>query len=63
LTVIFNDEDHSVAERREIIVGHSLLNRLVLVCFKELGRGRVRIFSSRVPTKKERKDYENREDF
>jgi uncharacterized DUF497 family protein len=63
LAVIFDDEDHSAKEQREIIVGHSLLYRLVLVCFKELGGGPVRIFSARLPTSKERKDYERKEGF
>jgi uncharacterized DUF497 family protein len=60
LAAIFDDEDHSADERREIIIGHSLLNRLVLVCFTERQEGRVRIFSARKLTSKERKDYEER---
>ena len=60
LAVIFDDEDHSTDEHREIIIGHSLLNRLVLVCFTERQKGVVRIFSARPLTKRERKDYEER---
>ena len=60
LAVIFDDEDHSAEEHREIIIGQSLLNRLVLVCFLEPEEGRVRIFSARRLTSKERKDYEER---
>src|SRR5260370_24298577 len=29
---IFADEDHSVNEQREIIIGHSQMKRLLLVC-------------------------------
>ena len=43
LAFIFDDEEHSERERREIIVGHSILNRLLLACFQELTSNRVRI--------------------
>jgi len=33
LAVIFDDEDHSTDEHREIIIGDSLLNRLVFGLF------------------------------
>ncbi|MBK8870753.1 MAG: BrnT family toxin [Elusimicrobia bacterium] len=33
LAVIFDDEDHSDRENREIIIGHSLTGRLVIVSF------------------------------
>ena len=55
---IFDDEDHSADELREIIVGHSINNRLLLVCFTERAQDVVRIFSARLATQKERKDYE-----
>jgi hypothetical protein len=58
LAFIFDDEDHSKDERLEIIIGHSILNRLVLVCFTERTEDLVRIISARLATKKERKDYE-----
>jgi uncharacterized DUF497 family protein len=60
LARVFDDEEHSAHERREIIVGHSMLDRLVLVCFTEREAETVRIFSARLATKKERKDYEER---
>lgn len=44
---IFDDEDHSITEQREIIIGHSVKHRLLLVCF-----------SARKSTKKERIGYE-----
>jgi uncharacterized DUF497 family protein len=44
-------------ERREIIIGHSSSNRLLLVCFTERERA-VRIISARPATKREQEDYE-----
>jgi uncharacterized DUF497 family protein len=35
LAVIFDDEVNSIDERREIIVGHSQQNRLLLIAFTE----------------------------
>jgi uncharacterized DUF497 family protein len=57
LAFIFADEAHSTEEEREIIIGHSLSNRLLLVCFIERGEV-IRIISARRATKKERNDYE-----
>ena len=57
LAAIFDDEAHSSDEPREIIVGHSNLERLLLVSFTERP-GRIRIISARRATKRERKDYE-----
>lgn len=56
--VIFDDEDHSTEEIREIIIGHSITSRLLLTCFTEVAKDVVRIFSTRLATKKERKAYE-----
>ena len=57
LARIFDDPDHSTDETREIIVGHSLKQRLVLVSFTERA-GRVRIIGARSATRRERQDYE-----
>ena len=57
LAVIFDDLNHSSNERREIIVGHSVSNRFLLVCFSER-TDIIRIFSARPVTGRERKDYE-----
>jgi uncharacterized protein len=57
LAVIFNDERHSTDDRREIIIGHSQKNRLLLVSFTERGHA-IRIISARLATRKERKAYE-----
>ena len=57
LARIFDDPDHSADEAREIIVGHSSQQRLLIVSFTERG-GRVRLVSARAATKRERHDYE-----
>jgi uncharacterized protein len=58
LARIFDDEDHSEDEQREIIVGHSVTGRLVLVSFIERTENVIRIISARPTTKREREDYE-----
>ena len=57
LARIFDDEDHSVEERREIIIGHSFHGRLMVVCFTAQAES-VRILSARKTTRREREDYE-----
>ncbi|NJM39974.1 MAG: BrnT family toxin [Anaerolineae bacterium] len=54
----FPDELHSTDEDREIIIGHSSRNRLLLVCFVERILDVIRIFSARRATENERADYE-----
>jgi uncharacterized DUF497 family protein len=63
LACIFDDEFHSVGEFREIIIGHSNRNRLLIVSFTEREKGVVRIFSSRLASRRERKDYEENQQF
>jgi len=58
LAYIFDDETHSAQEHREIIIGRSTRNRLLLVCFTERAEDVVRIISARSATKMEREDYE-----
>jgi uncharacterized DUF497 family protein len=58
LALIFDDEAHSGQEHREIIIGHSTKNHLLLVCFIERVENVVRIISARSATKREREDYE-----
>ena len=58
LAVIFDDEENSLDEIREIIIGHSILERLLLVSFTERGEDTVRIIIARKATKGERRDYE-----
>ncbi len=57
LVRIFDDEDYSIEEQREIIIGHSVKRRLLVVCFTAQ-EDSVRIFSARKATRRERKDYE-----
>ncbi len=57
LAVIFDDEAHSEGERREIIIGHSRNNRLLLISFTERSNV-IRIISARLATRREREDYE-----
>jgi uncharacterized protein len=57
LAVIFDDEAHSVGEKREIIIGHSQNNRLLIISFTERPNT-IRIISARLATRREREDYE-----
>ena len=63
LASLFDDQWHSAAERREIIIGHSAIHRLLLVYFTERANQVIRLFSSRLATKKERHDYETHTHF
>ena len=58
LAFIFDYEGHSEDEHREIIIGHSIGGRLVVVYFTERAESVVRIISARPTTKKEREHYE-----
>jgi uncharacterized DUF497 family protein len=55
--VIRDDPDHSLDELREIIVGYSNRQRVLLVSFTERGDV-VRLISARAATKREQKLYE-----
>ena len=58
LAFIFSDEEHSTEdEEREIIIGYSAHNRIILVAFTERATG-IRLINARRATPKERKDYE-----
>jgi uncharacterized protein len=57
LAVIFDDEAHSVGEKREIIIGHSQNSHLLLISFTERPNT-IRIISARLATRREREDYE-----
>jgi uncharacterized DUF497 family protein len=58
LAFIFDDMAHSEQEYREIIIGTSALQRMILVCFVERLEDVVRIISARPATRQEIKDYE-----
>ncbi len=56
LTIV--DTEHSVGERRFILVGMSYRNRLVVVAHSETGET-IRIISARPATSAERNSYEH----
>ena len=53
----FPDPDHSESELREITIGYTIKNRLVLV-FSTVRDNKIRIFSARLASKNERIKYE-----
>ena len=57
LARIFDDPGHSADEHREIIIGHSVSQQLLIVSFTER-EGRIRIMSARSTTSREHQDYE-----
>ena len=57
LASIFDDEDLSTAENREVIIGSTAANQLIVVCFVERNN-KVRLISARRATATERKEYE-----
>ncbi len=58
LAVIFDDEESSGDEIREIIIGHSFKGHLLVISFTERENS-VRIISARKATRNERKEYED----
>ena len=57
LFVIAADDDHSLVEKRFIILGESSRGRLLVVGYAERGKD-TRIVNARKATPKERKNYE-----
>lgn len=57
MAIIFDDDLHSEDEDRELIIGHSERQRLLIVSFTERG-DIIRIISARTATKRERDGYE-----
>ena len=57
LALTFSDPDHSDEEQREITIGNSEKDRVVIVAHCPRG-GRTRVFSAREVTRKERNQYE-----
>ena len=58
LFLTFADLDHSIEERRFIIMGESARGRLLVVAYTERGSA-TRLISERTVTRKERKAYES----
>ena len=57
LSLTIPDPDHSVGEERFVLIGQSDRRRLVVVAHVERGE-LIRIISARLPTRRERKTYE-----
>ena len=57
LSDTFDDPDHSAEERRFLIIGKSVLGRMLIVAHTDDGEV-VRIISAREPTRRERESYE-----
>lgn len=56
--ICYDDIEHSTMEERQIVIGYSRQNRLIMVCFTERESGKIRIISARRATSAERKQYE-----
>ena len=58
LELTISDPDHSVGEYRFLSIGHSSLNRILVVSYTER-EDRIRIISARTAAPKERRQYES----
>ena len=58
LAFIFDDEEHSAEEYRELIIGYSNRNRILIISFTERDDV-IRIITARKADSAERDDYEN----
>ena len=56
LARVYDDPDHSTHEHRFLLVGHSLVGRILLVVHAEIG-DTIRLISARKPTPREREDF------
>lgn len=57
LSITINDPKHSLEETRLIIVGHSILQRILVVVHTDRG-DKIRIISARPATAAEKRSYE-----
>jgi uncharacterized DUF497 family protein len=57
LAAFYEDPDHSVHEKRFLMMGTSVRGRLLYIAFADRNE-RMRIISARMPTKEEKKLYE-----
>ena len=57
LALTYPDPDHSMDERREITIGHTIREQLVFVSHCERRDG-IRVISARLATRSERRQYE-----
>lgn len=58
LEITISDPDHSIGEFRFLSMGHSSLNRLLVVSYTER-EDRIRIISARTASSRERRQYES----
>ncbi len=63
LAYIVEDETHSFDEPRQLLIGHSRSNRLLMVVFTQRNADSIRIISARLADGKERKKYEQERRF
>jgi uncharacterized protein len=59
LSVTISDPDHSTDENRFLLIGMTQVRRLLVVAHTDRGQ-RIRIFSARRATRRERASYEKR---
>ncbi len=59
LAMVFWDDEHSIEEKREIIIGYSERQRLLVVSFTERRDDVIRIISARRADPDERRKHEN----
>lgn len=59
LARIFDDIEHSIDEKRNLIIGRSIQNRLLIVSFTERENDTIRIISVRETSPKERRKFKN----
>ncbi len=57
LSITISDPDHSAGEARYILIGRSLVSRLLVVVHLERGV-HIRLISARLATRRERRVYE-----
>ena len=57
LAGIFDDDEHSYDEKRNVIFGHSDQERLLMVSYTERENDTIRIISARLATPKEARRY------
>ena len=60
-SISFPDGDHSMGERRFLIIGMSLLGRVLVVSYTEVNAETIRVVSARPATRHERTFYEEDE--
>lgn len=54
LSTTFQDDDHSIDERRLLIIGMSARSRILVVSHTEVAADTIRIISARTATRRER---------